>query len=83
MPPTHTLPKTIYCIHNYGSPDSNTTYMSFLPPDNDTNPDALPVVELDAADAICDEAHYYSTHGKCIDISHKQLIELMAELYQV
>lgn len=83
MPPTYTLPKTIYKINNYGYPDSGDTYYSFIAPDNDTNPDLLPVIELDAAETIAKEADYYSAHGTCIDIPHHQLIELFAELYRV
>lgn len=83
MPETNTLPATIYQIKDYGSPESGVTYYSFIEPDNDTNPDALPVNELPAAETIQNEAHYYSAHGKHIDLDHKQLLELMAELYRV
>lgn len=77
------LPKTIYRIDDYGSPDSGETYFSFIEPDNDTNPDMLPVIEMDAAETLSNEAHYFSAHGTHIDISHKQLIELISELYNV
>ncbi len=77
------LPKTIYRIDNYGSPDSGVTYFSFIDPDGDTNPDALPVIEMDAAETIANEVDYYSQHNTHIDIPHKQLLELMAELYRV
>lgn len=77
------LPKTIYRIDNYGSPDSGETYFSFIEPDADTNPDALPVVEMDAKETIEQEVHYFAAHGKPVDIPHKQLLELLAELYRV
>lgn len=77
------LPKTIYRIDNYGRPDSGETYFSFVEPDNDTNPDMLEVIEMDAAETISNEAHYFSAHGKHIDIPHKQLLELLAELFRV
>lgn len=77
------MPQTIYRIDNYGSPESGNTYFSFIEPDADTNPDMLDVIEMDAAETIANEVHYYSAHGKHIDIPHKQLLELMAELYRV
>ncbi len=75
------LPKTIYKIENYGHVDSGVTYFSFIEPDNDTNPDCLDVEEMDAAETISNEAHYFSAHGKHID--HGQLLELLAEIYRV
>ena len=77
------LPKTIYRIDDYGSPESGITYFSFIEPDSDTNPGALPVIEMDAAETIGNEVDYYSTHSTHIDIPHKQLLELMGELYSV
>lgn len=73
----------MYRIDNYGSPESGVSYFSFIEPDNDTNPDILPVSEMDAAEIIADEVNYYAAHGTHIDIDHKQLLELMAELYKV
>lgn len=77
------LPQTIYRIDDYGAPGSGKSYFSFIEPDGDTNPDCLPVVEMDARETIENEAHYYSAHGTHIDIPHGQLLELMAELYRV
>lgn len=77
------LPKTIYRIDDYGTPDSGTTMFSFIEPDNYSNPDMLPVVEMDASETIEKEVHYFSAHNTHIDIPHKQLLELMAELYRV
>lgn len=77
------MPKIIYRIDNYGRPDSGVTYFSFIEPDGDTNPDALDVIEMDAAETIANEVDFYSAHGTHIDIDHKQLLELMAELYRV
>lgn len=74
------LPKTIYRIDDYGHPESGETYFSFIEPDADTNPDLLLVVEMDAADTIQQEAHYFAAHGTHVDIPHGQLLELMAGL---
>lgn len=83
MPEKNTLPHTIYRIDNYGSPDSGVSFFSFIEPDRDTNPDALEVIEMPAAETISNEVHYYAAHKNHIDIDHKQLLELMAELYRV
>ncbi len=77
------LPKTIYKIENYGTPDSGQMYFSFVEPDSDINPDALDVIELNAEDTLSHEAHYYSRNGREIEISHYQLLELICELYKV
>lgn len=77
------LPKIIYSIPHYGSPDSDRVYYSFIAPTLDINPDALPVIELDAAETIQKEVDYYSAHRKPIDLSHGDLLELLAELYKV
>lgn len=75
------LPKTIYRIDNYGWPESDTSYFSFIEPNADTNPDALPVIEMDAFQTIENEVHYFARWKKHIDIPHGQLLELMSELY--